>query len=270
MSWGIWISKDTRVNQKEISASLAISKPCRVEVKLQVKIVITIPLPCPSHITESTQLFGTMENSPTEFSVESPTSTNTSGFEHSVEVRTDEKSETSLVDGFPSMNIFSTSRPLYCFHVFSCLTSCYRVITLFLHTLAQYYVNDVNIHTSEHLKDLGSHFLKTAFGPSVWIQIHINIDFTKFGASAFIISFLWLRCGAYLMHQLTGADNLVQPTERVFFLLCVHYSSSPFAVQYYHPMLGNSRQSRILDPIPWIVDSGSWIFSGTWILDSMP
>ena len=45
MSWGIWISKDTRVNQKEISASLAISKPCGAEVKLQVKIVITNPLP---------------------------------------------------------------------------------------------------------------------------------------------------------------------------------------------------------------------------------
>ena len=149
-------------------------------------------------------------------------------------------------------------------------TSPYRVITLFLHTLAQYYVNDVKIHTSEHLKDLGSHFLKTAFGPSVWIHIHINIDFTKFGASAFIISFLRLRCGAYLIHQLTGADNLVQPTERVFFLLCVHYSNSPFAVQYYRPVLRNSRQSWILDPIPWIVDSGSWIFSGTWILDSMP
>ena len=39
------------------------------------------------------------------------------------------------------------------------------------------------------MKDLGSHFLKTAFGPSVWIQIHINIDFTKFGATTFIISF---------------------------------------------------------------------------------
>ena len=46
-----------------------------------------------------------MENSPTKFSVESPTSTNTSGFEHSVEVRTDAKSESGLVDGFPSMNI---------------------------------------------------------------------------------------------------------------------------------------------------------------------
>ena len=104
--------------------SLAISKPCRVEVKLQVKIVITNPLPCPSHITESTQLFGTMENSPTEFSVESPTSTNTSGFEHSVEVRIDAKSESGLVDGFPSKNIFSRSRPLHYFHVFSRLTSC--------------------------------------------------------------------------------------------------------------------------------------------------
>ena len=66
-------------------------------------------------------------------------------------------------------------------------------------------------------------------GHSVWIQIHINIDFTKFGATAFIISFLRLR-GAHLIHQLT-ADNLVEPTERVLLLLCVHYSISPFAVQ---------------------------------------
>ena len=60
---------------------------------MQVKIVIT------------TQLFGTMENSPTEFSVESATWTNTSGFEQSVEVRTDAKSETGHVDGSLSMNI---------------------------------------------------------------------------------------------------------------------------------------------------------------------
>ena len=41
----------------------------------------------------------------------------------------------------------------------------------------------------------------------------------------------------------------------------------------YRPMLRNTRQSWILDPIPWIVDSGCWIrvfFSGTWILDSIP
>ena len=124
-------------------------------------------------------------------------------------------------------------------------------------------------HTSELMKDLGPHFLKTAFGPSVWIQIHINIDFTKFGATAFIISFLWRRWGAHLIHQLT-ADNLVEPTERVLLLLCVHYSNSPFAVQYYRPMLRNTRESWILDPSPWIVDSGCWIFSGTWIPDSTP
>ena len=66
--------------------------------------------------------------------------------------------------------------------------TCQRVITLFLQTLAFYYVDDVKIH-------LGSHFLKTAFGLSVWIQIHINIDFIKFGATTFIISFLRLRSG---------------------------------------------------------------------------
>ena len=111
-----------------------------------------------------------------------------------------------------------------------------------------------------------------AFGPSVWIQIHINIGFTKFGATAFIISFLRLRCGAHLIHQPT-ADNLVEPTERVLLLSCLHYSNSPFAVQYYRPMLRNVRQSWILHPIPWIVDSKCWIpvfFSGTWILDSIP
>ena len=57
-----------------------------------------------------------------------------------------------------------------------------------LQTLAFYYVNDVKIDTSEHLKDLGSHFLKTAFGLSVWIQIHINIDFPKFGANFLILT----------------------------------------------------------------------------------
>ena len=78
--------------------------------------------------------------------------------------------------------------------------------------------------------------------------------------------FLRLRFCAHLMHQLT-ADNLVEPTERVLFLLCVHYSNSPFAVQYYRPILRNTRQSWILGPITWIVDSGCWIFieRGFWI-----
>ena len=109
-------------------------------------------------------------------------------------------------------------------------------------------------------------FKKTAFEPSVWIQNHINIDFTKFGATAFIISFLRLRRDAHFIQRPT-ADNLVEPTERVLLPLCLHYSNSPFAVQYYRPM------SWILDPIPWIVDSGCWIpffFSLTWTLDSIP
>ena len=46
----------------------------------------------------------------------------------------------------------------------------------------------------------------------MWIQIHINIDFTKLGAIAFIISFVGLQCCAHLIHQPT-ADNLVEPTE---------------------------------------------------------
>ena len=72
------------------------------------------------------------------------------------------------------------------------------VITLFLQTLVFYHVNDVKIHTSEQqLKDLGSHFEKSAFGPFVRIQIHIDTDFTKLGATAFTIWFLRLRCGAH-------------------------------------------------------------------------
>ena len=107
------------MKQKVISASFATSKPCGVEVKLHLKIVITNPLP-PSHITESTQLFVTMENSPTEFSVGSPTWTNTSGFEQSVEVLTDAKTESGLVDGFPSMNISPGRDP---YNVFTSLFS---------------------------------------------------------------------------------------------------------------------------------------------------
>ena len=44
----------------------------------------------------------------------------------------------------------------------------------------------------------------------MWIQIHVDIDFTKLGANAFIILFLRLRCGAHLIHQPT-ADNVVEP-----------------------------------------------------------
>ena len=44
----------------------------------------------------------------------------------------------------------------------------------------------------------------------MWIQIHIDIDFTKLGATVFIISFLRLPCGTHLIHQPT-ADNVVEP-----------------------------------------------------------
>ena len=192
MSWRIWISHDTRVKQKVISASSAVSKPCGVEVKLQVKIVITNPL-SPSHITESTQLFGTVENSPTEFSVESPTWIRTIS-------RGDNWREDwiRLCRWFPQHEHFSRSRPLQCFHVSFLVSRLLSgFITLLLQTLAFYYVNDVKIHTSEHLNDLGSHFLETALGPSVWIQTHINIDFTKFGASR--LSFRFCDSGAALI-----------------------------------------------------------------------
>ena len=43
----------------------------------------------------------------------------------------------------------------------------------------------------------------------MWIQIHIDIDFTQLGATAFIISFLRLQCGAHLIHQPT-ADNVLE------------------------------------------------------------
>ena len=117
MSWGIWISKDTRVNQKEISASLAISKPCGVEVKLQVKIVITNPLPLVK-LLRTLNCLVLWRIHRQNFFVESPTSTNTSGFEHSVEVRTDAKSESGLLDGFPSMNISSGRDPYTVFTSF--------------------------------------------------------------------------------------------------------------------------------------------------------
>ena len=54
----------------------------------------------------------------------------------------------------------------------------------------------------------------------MWIQIHINIDFTKLGAIAFIISFLGLQCGAHLIHQPT-ADNLRDATIKNIKILLV-------------------------------------------------
>ena len=69
-----------------------------------------------------------MENSRTKFSVESPARTNTSGFEQSVEVRIDGKSESGLVDGFPGMNISPGRDPYTVFTSFLVL----RLVSGFL------------------------------------------------------------------------------------------------------------------------------------------
>ena len=69
------------------------------------------------------------------------------------------KSESGIVEGFPSMNISPGLDPYTVFTSF--LASSHvllAVITLFLQALAFYHVNDVEVHTSEQqLKDLGSH-----------------------------------------------------------------------------------------------------------------
>ena len=74
----------------------------------------------------------------------SPAWTKTSEFEQSVEVRTDAKSESGIVQGFSSMNISPGRDPYTAFTSF--LVSDHvllAVITLFLQTLAFYHVNDV-------------------------------------------------------------------------------------------------------------------------------
>ena len=104
MSWRTWISKDTRVNQKLISTSLAISKPCGIEVKLQVKIVISNPLPLVV-LLRTLNCLVLWRIHRQNFFVESPTSTDTSGFEHSIEVRTD--SESGLWSLNPALSMVS-------------------------------------------------------------------------------------------------------------------------------------------------------------------
>ena len=95
-----------------ISESSAISKPCGVELKLQVKIVITNPLPL-------VILLGAL-NCLVPWKIH----------RHSVEVRTDVKYESGLVDGFPSMNISPGRDPYTVFtsflvsHIVSGLLPC--------------------------------------------------------------------------------------------------------------------------------------------------
>ena len=102
MSWRIWISQDTRVKQKVISASF--DNLNLVESKLHE--LSKSGLPTFRRVTESTHDNCWYHGEFTDrIFYWSPTWTKTSEFEQSVEVRTDAKSESGIIKDFPSMNI---------------------------------------------------------------------------------------------------------------------------------------------------------------------
>ena len=122
MSWRIWISQDTRVKQKVISASFAISKPCGVEVELQVKIVITNPLPLVILLRALNCLV--------PWRIHRQNFCRKPNVDEYLWIRTISRGENCRevwirpCRWFPQHEHFSRSRPLHCFHVFSRLTSC--------------------------------------------------------------------------------------------------------------------------------------------------
>ena len=89
--------------------SFAISKPCGVKVKLQVKIVVTNPQ---SYCRECSIVWYHGEFTDRIFYWKPKVELNSSQFEQSVEVRTDTKSESGLVEGFLRTN-FSPDRDPY-------------------------------------------------------------------------------------------------------------------------------------------------------------
>ena len=101
MSWRISISQDKRVKQKVIGASFAYLNLLESRLNCQnrdypplgilLRVLITIVW---YHGEFTDRIF-----------YWSPTWTKTSEFEQSVEVRTDAKSESGIVEGFPGMNI---------------------------------------------------------------------------------------------------------------------------------------------------------------------
>ena len=154
MSWRIWISQDTRVKQKVISASFAYLN--LVESKLNCQNRDYLPLGILLRVLMTIVSYhGEFTN---RIFYWSPAWTKTSEFEQSVEVRTDAKSNPTLSKVSPAWTFLQVETPtlflrLFSSHVLS------AVITLSLQPLAFYHVNDVKIHTSEQqLKDLGSHF----------------------------------------------------------------------------------------------------------------
>ena len=106
MSWRIWISQDTRVKQKVISG---------VGVKLPKSWL-------PTFIGILLRVLMTIVWYQGEFNDRifywSPTWTKTYEFEQSVELRTDVKSESGIVEGFPSMNISPGREPYTVFTSF--------------------------------------------------------------------------------------------------------------------------------------------------------
>ena len=111
MSWRIWISQDTRVKQKVISASFAYLN--LVESKLNCQNRDYLPLGILLRVLMTIVWYHG------EFTDRifywSPTCTKTSEFEQSVKVRTDAKSESGIGElRFPHCEHFSRSRPLHC------------------------------------------------------------------------------------------------------------------------------------------------------------
>ena len=119
MSWRIWISQDTRVKQKVISASFAYLN--LVESKLNCQNRDYLPLGILLRVLMT--IVGTLENSSTEFSIEAqlgqkPLIRRISRGENWREVWI------RHCRRFPQHEHFSRSRPLHSFYVFSRLKSC--------------------------------------------------------------------------------------------------------------------------------------------------
>ena len=94
MSWRIWISQDTRVKQKVISAYLNLTWSQNRDY-LPLGILLWVLMAIVWYHGEFTDRIFYWSSAWTK----------TSEFEKSVEVRTDVKSESGIVEGFPSMNI---------------------------------------------------------------------------------------------------------------------------------------------------------------------
>ena len=115
MSWRIWISQDTRVKQKVISASFAYLN--LVESKSW--------LPTFRHITESTH-----DNCLVPWRIHRQNFLLKPNVDKNLWIRTISRGENwrevwiRHCRRFPQHEHFSRSRPLHCFQVFSRLTSC--------------------------------------------------------------------------------------------------------------------------------------------------